>query len=146
MGDFMRAELQLSLGYFKTLTMHNFTIKNFYPKTISLIALLIFILGGLHLDAQITIQKDVYAKWIGKKYKEVLYETNLDIDPQLADIKAAIGLDQLWDFSNLNYIDSTIFTFEIMTTDPNDPFLINPELASSQYINKITLLPGAGGV
>ena len=126
--------------------MHNSTNNNFYSKTISFIALLIFIFTSLHLDAQITIEENVYTKWIGKKYKEVLYETNLDIDPQLVEIKAAIGPDQIWDFSNLNYIDSTISTFEIMIIDPNDPFLINPELASSQYINKVTLLPGFGGV
>ena len=146
MGNFIRVEIDLSLRNFKTLIMDNSTNKIFYPNTISLLALFIFIFSSFQLNAQITIEEDVFTKWIGKKYKEVLYETNLDIDGQLADIKAAIGPDQIYDFSDLNYIDSTISIFETMLIDPNDPFLINPELASSQYIYKVTLLPGAGGV
>ncbi len=126
--------------------MHNFTIKVYFSKFIGFLFFLMFSFGTIQVDAQITINEDVFTKWIGKSYKEVLYETNLDIDAQLAEIKAAVGPDQVWDFSNLNYVDSTVIINEIMEVDPADPLLENEELAGSQYVNKITVLPGSGGV
>jgi len=126
--------------------MYNSTKKNYLTNLTSLLAFLCFIFNSVHLDAQITINENIFTDLIGKKYKEVLYETDLDIDGQLADIKAALGPDQVWDFSSLSYIDSSIFIYELMIIDPNDPLLDNEELAASQYINKITILPGSGGV
>jgi len=126
--------------------MHNSTFKNHFRLFTLLFAVLFFILQDDQLSAQITIEKDIFTKLIGKKYKEVLYETDDNIDGQLAEIKAAIGPDQVWDFSGFNYIDSTVITYEVMVVDPNDPLLDIEELSSSQYINKITILPGSGGV
>ncbi len=126
--------------------MNNSTKKNKIHKITCSLAFIFFIFIGFQLNAQITIQENIFINLIGKKYREVLYETSLNIDDQLAEIKAAVGTDQIWDFSDLSYIDSTIIIYEVMNVNPNDPFLINPELAGSQYINKVTILPGSGGV
>ena len=126
--------------------MYNSTIKKYFTNLLALTTFLFFTFSSFHLDAQITINENVFTDWIGKKNREVQYETNLNIDGQLADIKAAVGPDQIWDFSNLNYVDSTVIIFELMVIDPNDPHLANPELVSSQYIQKVTLLPVSGGV
>ncbi|MDF1698983.1 MAG: T9SS type A sorting domain-containing protein [Saprospiraceae bacterium] len=116
------------------------------PKLFTSSVLLFFICLSAHVNAQIMIEENIFTDRIGKTMKEVLYETDLDIDGQLAEIKAAIGPDQIWDFSNFNYIDSTVTFYELMVVDPDDPFLQIPELAGSQYVNRLTFIPGSGGV
>ncbi|MEM9547055.1 MAG: T9SS type A sorting domain-containing protein [Bacteroidota bacterium] len=109
-------------------------------------SLLILFFSAQFLTGQTTINKDVFTKLIDKTVREVLYETNLDIDPQLAEIQGAIGPDQTYDFSGLNYVDSTVTIYQVMHVDANDPALENPELANAQHVSKITVLPGSGGV
>ncbi len=82
---------------------------------------------------------------IGQKFRIVLYETNLNIDNQLVDIINAQGPNQSWDFSNLNYIDSTVTFEEYRTIDPNDPLLNNPIFAGSNVLEIYTVLPVEGG-
>lgn len=93
--------------------------------------------------AQPTITSDYIG--IGQKFRIVLYETNLNIDNQLVDIINAQGPNQTWDFSNLNYIDSTVTFEEYRTIDPNDPLLTNPAFAGSNVLEIYTVLPVEGG-
>ena len=93
--------------------------------------------------AQPTISSDYIA--IGQKFRIVLYETNLNIDNQLLDIINASGPNQSWDFSNLNYIDSTVTFEEYRNIDPNDPLLDNPAFAGSNVLEIYTVLPVEGG-
>lgn len=93
--------------------------------------------------AQPTITSDYIG--IGQKFRIVLYETNLNITNQLVDIINAQGPNQTWDFSNLNYIDSTVTFEEYRTIDPNDPMLNNPVFAGSNILEIYTVLPVEGG-
>lgn len=93
--------------------------------------------------AQPTISSDYIG--IGQKFRIVLYETNLNIDNQLVDIINAQGPNQSWDFSNFNYIDSTVTFEEYLTIDPNDPLLNNPVFAGSNVLEIYTVLPVEGG-
>lgn len=121
--------------------MYLFThIKKYYLLN-SAICLALLIAGpGL---AQPTISSDYIG--IGQKFRIVLYETNLNIDNQLVDIINAQGPNQSWDFSNLNYIDSTVTFEEYLTIDPNDPLLNNPVFAGSNVLEIYTVLPVEGG-
>ncbi|MEM8908809.1 MAG: T9SS type A sorting domain-containing protein, partial [Bacteroidota bacterium] len=95
-------------------------------------------------QAQITIEESSITNNLGQSYEVVLYETNLGIGNQLFDILAATGADQSWDFSNLNYVDSTITIETFQDIDPNDPFLQEPNLANSNLLNINVFLPVAG--
>ena len=125
--------------------MHNSTLHLQFFKISFSIFLLIFCSASF-LQGQITINEEAFTQRLGKKYKEVIYETDLDIHGQLTEIKNAVGADQMYDFGDLNYIDSTVILYELMDVNPNDPFLANAELQDAQYIHKTTLLPGSGGV
>ncbi|MEM6802596.1 MAG: T9SS type A sorting domain-containing protein [Bacteroidota bacterium] len=106
------------------------------------------ILAGLIAPSwgQITITEAYLTQDFNKSYRHVLYETNLDIDPQLTNILAATGDNQVWDFTNLNYVDSTVIIEELVPIDPNDPLLNDPNLANSTFIWKNTIYPVTGGL
>ena len=110
--------------------MYHSTIKNYSALQTVILLILFSVSINPILHSQITIEENAFTQYIGKKYKEVLYETNLSIDGQLAEIKAAIGPNQVWDFSDLNYVDSTVILYELMEVNPNDPD-IHVELARS---------------
>ncbi len=111
-----------------------------------LIIILLFLLGGnTSLVAQITINENIVTDQLNKTYKEVLYETNLSISSQLTDIITATGANQVWDFTNLNYIDSTVTIYETMNIPADDPFISDPNLVMSNLIKKVTILPVSGG-
>ncbi|MBX2876996.1 MAG: T9SS type A sorting domain-containing protein, partial [Saprospiraceae bacterium] len=114
--------------------------KNSHLLNLAICSALLLANTGL---AQPTISSDYIA--IGQKFRIVLYETNLDIDNQLIDIINAEGPNQSWDFSNLNYIDSTVTFEEYQTIDPNDPLLNNPVFAGSNVLEIYTVLPVEGG-
>ncbi|HFA51977.1 MAG TPA: T9SS type A sorting domain-containing protein, partial [Bacteroidetes bacterium] len=103
-------------------------------------------LGHANLCAQITINENIITNDLGKVIREVLYETNTGINSQLADIINAVGADQTWDFSGLNYVDSTVIFEELMTVAPDDPYIGDPNLAGSTFVLKETLLPVQGGL
>lgn len=124
---------------FSTFTF--FTNKHF----LTLIGLFLF-LGNASISAQITIDETRITDNVGKTYRDVLYETNLDISGQLTEIINALGADQTWDFSNLNYVDSTVVIETLVNVDPNDPYLDNPNLANSTLLWKSVLLPVSGGL
>lgn len=111
---------------------------------LSSLVILIF-LGNLSLSAQITITENIITDNFDKNYRFVLYETNLDIDQQLATILAATGPNQTWDFSNLNYVDSTVWFEEIMNIAADDPYMNDPNFANSNFIRKGIFLPVTGG-
>ncbi|MDW3651990.1 MAG: T9SS type A sorting domain-containing protein [Bacteroidia bacterium] len=121
----------------------NFTLSHVY----SLRILLILSLFGTSsmLSAQITINENIVTDNFNKRFRNVLYETNLDIDAQLQTILADTGANKTWDFANLNYIDSTVVIEEYMPTDPNDPLLQDPNFSNSTFIRKATLYPVDGG-
>lgn len=121
----------------------------FFRKTNStfvFLLLLFFTFSSLGLTGQTTIEEDVFTKWIGKKYKEVLYETDLGIGNQLTEILSSVGGSNVWDFSTFTYIDSTVIIHEIMEVDGDDPLLNSPFMAGVEYLHAVTLLPGSGGV
>lgn len=121
----------------------NFTLSHF----IILRQLLLLALLGISnaLFAQITINENIVTDNFNKRYRNVLYETNLNIDAQLQSILADLGANKTWDFSNLNYIDSTVVIEEYMQTDPNDPLLQDPNFSNSNFLRKATLYPVDGG-
>lgn len=98
------------------------------------------------LLAQISITESIISDNFDKNYRVVLYETNLDIDAQLANIISATGANQTWDFSNLNYIDSTVWFEEIMNIAPDDPYMSDPNFSNSNFIRKGIFLPVTGGL
>lgn len=111
--------------------------------------LLVLILASLipqFLGAQITIPASRFTNDVGQTIREVVYETDLGIDNQLATIIAATGPGQSWDFSNFNYIDSTVLIQEINLVDPADPNLNNPNLSGATHIWADVILPFSGGV
>ncbi len=96
-------------------------------------------------NAQITITEARFTDLIGKSFREVLYESNQDIGPQLSELIAANGNDENWDFSNLNYVDSTVVLSSITLVDPNDPNLSNPNLAGATHLWMDVIPPVTGG-
>lgn len=110
-----------------------------------LILSLLIGIGSLSLSAQITITETIISDNFDKQYRIVLYETNMDIDQQLSNIISATGPNQTWDFSNLNYVDSTVWFEEIMNIAPDDPFMSDPNFANSNFIRKGIFLPIPGG-
>lgn len=121
--------------------MYLFThIKKYYVLSLALCSALLITSS---IWSQPTISSDYIG--IGQKFRLVLYETNLNIDNQLVDIINAQGPNQSWDFSNLNYIDSTVTFEEYLTIDPNDPLLNNPVFAGSNVLEIYTVLPVEGG-
>ncbi|MEM8892309.1 MAG: hypothetical protein AAGD28_30300, partial [Bacteroidota bacterium] len=121
----------------------NFTLSDFF--SMRLLLLLASFLMANSISAQITINENVVIDNFNKRYRNVLYETNLDIDAQLQSILADTGPNKTWDFSNLNYIDSTIVIEEYMAVDPNDPLLQDPNFSNSTFLRKATLYPVDGG-
>lgn len=97
---------------------------------------LLFIALGLPnlLEAQIVIPSNRFTQLIDQPYREVLYETPVDITTQLQEIISAAGPDQTWDFSNLNYVDSTITLTHIFLVPQDDPFIDNPNLTGTTHI------------
>lgn len=112
----------------------------------SIIMTLVLLLLFQNIKAQITINENIVSDLIGKTVTEVLYETDLGIGNQLNEIIAADGPDQMYDFKNLNYIDSTISIEQYMNIPLDDPFISDPNLANSNFIVKSTFLPGQGQV
>lgn len=106
------------------------------------IALLLPMFGS----AQITITESRFTNLVGKNFREVLYETNTDIDAQLITLINADGADEVWDFSNLNYVDSTVTLSSLSLVDGNDPNLINPNLAGATHLWLDTFPPIMGGL
>ncbi|MEL6276316.1 MAG: hypothetical protein AAFU03_14535, partial [Bacteroidota bacterium] len=98
------------------------------------------------LKAQIIIESSVVTDYIGTTYREVLYETNLNIDNQLVDLLNAIGTDQTWDFSTLNYVDSTFFIESLSAIDPDDPILDNPNFNGADLVWFTIFPPVEGGM
>jgi hypothetical protein len=106
------------------------------------IALLLPIFGS----AQITITESRFTNLVGKNFREVLYETNTDIGAQLTTIINANDADEIWDFSNLNYVDSTVTLSSLSLVDANDPNLANPNLAGATHLWLDTFPPIMGGL
>lgn len=98
------------------------------------------------LLAQPVVNQSYLTDNLNKPFRTVLYETDLDIGDQLASIISATGANQVYDFSGLEYVDSTVIFQEYATVDPGDQFLANPNLAGSQYISKSILPPVDGGL
>ena len=98
------------------------------------------------LIAQITIESSVVTDYVGTTYREVVYETNLDIDGQLANLLSAVGANQTWDFSTLNYVDSTFFIESLSFIDPNDPILDNPNFTGTELVWFTIFPPVEGGM
>ncbi|MEM9259017.1 MAG: T9SS type A sorting domain-containing protein [Bacteroidota bacterium] len=115
------------------------------PKATHL-SLFLFLLITLPISAQITITESRFTDLVGKSFREVLYETNRDIDGQLSDLINASGADQSWDFSNLNYVDSTVAIGQISLVSPDDPILNDANFAGSTHLWKETLPPVTGGI
>lgn len=115
------------------------------PKS-TIIFLLLFLISAPSVSAQITITESRFTDLIGKRFREVLYETNKDIDGQLSDLINARGANQSWDFSNLNYVDSTVIIGQISLVSPDDPNLSDPNFAGSTHVWKETLPPVTGGI
>ncbi len=123
--------------------MHTFT-KLLFSKKIIFSLFVLWICAGL--TAQITINENVVTDDLGKTIKTVLYETNLGISGQLSPLVNAAGANQTWDFSDLNYVDSTVIFEELMTIAPNDPYINDPNLAGSTFVWKETVPPVTGGL
>lgn len=102
-------------------------------------------IGNTAIIAQITITESIISDNFDKNYRIVLYETALDIDAQLTSILSATGPNQTWDFSNLSYIDSTVWFEEIMNIAPDDPYMNDPNFSNSNFIRKGVFLPIDGG-
>ncbi|MEO0734143.1 MAG: T9SS type A sorting domain-containing protein [Bacteroidota bacterium] len=86
------------------------------------------------LPAQITITAARFLDDLGQTHREVLYETNIGIDAQLQVIIAARGADQTWDFSDLNYIDSTVQEVTISEVATDDPFLADTNFMGTTHV------------
>ncbi|MEM9837222.1 MAG: T9SS type A sorting domain-containing protein [Bacteroidota bacterium] len=116
-----------------------------YFNTFICLALAI-ILNPTATNAQITINENVVSDYIGTTYREVLYETNTGIGNQLISLINANGANQTWDFSDLNYIDSTVWFESLQMVDPEDPNLEHPNLAGSTLLwtSVFPPIPGSG--
>lgn len=123
--------------------MKSFFIPHSLLKYLSGICLTCLCLG---LHAQPVITENIITDRFNNVYKEVLYETNLNIDAQLTGILSATGPNQTWDFTNLNYIDSTVVFEEILNIPDGDPLLNDPNFANSNFIRKATFPPVDGGL
>ncbi|MEL7162230.1 MAG: hypothetical protein AAFN92_15850, partial [Bacteroidota bacterium] len=95
------------------------------------------------LTAQITITAGRYLDRLDEAYREVLYETNIGIDAQLQDIIAARGADQTWDFSDLNYVDSTVHEVLITPVDAADPILVDTNFMGATHVWRDKFFPRA---
>ena len=144
LGDILNDSIFSILQKPKKLTMHHQSIAG-RNKFITLFIGLIFLLFGHTLNGQIIIESTLYSNKIGKTYKDVLYETNIGITNQLSEIIQALGPDQIYDFSNLNYVDSTEVIETFFNIDPNDPILQDPNIDGSNLLVKTTLPPVTGG-
>lgn len=96
--------------------------------------------------AQITITENRFTDRIGTTYRTVLYETNIGIGGQLQDLILADGENQVWDFADLNYVDSTASLQLLELADDNDPYLQDERLAGSTHRMTIASLPVSGGM
>lgn len=111
----------------------------------SVVIMLSFFIG-YNATAQVTIDESYLTNMYGKKMKEVLYETALDIDEQLEGLILAGGENQVWNFADLNYVDSTEAIFEIVPIPANDPYVLDPNFMDAQMIRKTTFPPVDGGL
>lgn len=110
--------------------------------------LLLFILGSVpfHLIAQPTFTEAYITNMLNQPQRIVQYETNLNISNQLSDILTATGPNQIYDFRNLNYVDSTVTIEEFVPVSSSDPFASHPNLVGSDLIWKTIIFPVQGGL
>jgi hypothetical protein len=127
----------------KTLIMNLLLTSNF-QKAFNVIVSLLFC--STIISSQTIITQDLIEDKIGTTYKVVLHETALDIDNQLLPIIDATGGDQIYDFTNLPFVDSTVFIESLQFVDADDPILNNENFAGSSLLWNVVFIPGSGGV
>ncbi|MEM7573050.1 MAG: T9SS type A sorting domain-containing protein [Bacteroidota bacterium] len=112
----------------------------------SLSSLCYCLLIAAPLAAQINITENRLTNELDQRMKEVLYETNLDIDGTLSPLIQTTGPNQSWNFADLNYVDSTILFEELTEVNMNDPYINDPNLAGASLRWYQIVPPATGAV